>query len=311
LNPRFPWGIPALMYGEQPPRSDLESVWDGYRQALQRGSSPFGAALEVASSVDRLGLAFAAGYSAALQTLVPDVVLPCALCVTEIEGSHPRAIKTTLRAAEVGSSYALNGTKTFVTFGNLAKTLIIAARAGEHADGTPELVVVRIPTDRDGVSLIDLPPISFVPEVPHSRVELENVCVDPSERMSGDGYLEYVKPFRTVEDIHVYGSAVAYFFGLGKRTGAPAGFLAEMVSILVALESLREATPLDPNTHVALHGVGEHLSHLITSDEFLGIWDAAPPEERDRWERDRKLLDVAGSARRARFQKAATQLGLC
>jgi hypothetical protein len=286
-------------------------VWDGYRKALERGSNPFGAALEVASSVDRLGLAFAAGYSAALQTLVPDVVLPCALCVTETEGTHPRAIKATLRGTPRGSSYVLDGTKTFVTFGTLAKTLIVATRAGERSDGKPEIVVVRIPADRDGVSLIELPPIPFVPEIPHARVQLDDVFVDASERMSGDGYLEYVKPFRTVEDIHVYGSAVAYLVGLGKRTGAPAGFLAEMVSLLVTLESLRESAPLDPNTHVALHGVSEHLSRLFASDAFSGIWVAAPAEERGRWERDRKLLEVAQGARNARFQKAAAQLELC
>jgi alkylation response protein AidB-like acyl-CoA dehydrogenase len=303
--------VDRLVVGAQPPRSDLRSVWDGYQKAFEGGSNPFGAALEVASSVDRLGLAFAVGYSAALQTLVPEVVLPCALCVTETGGNHPRAIKTTLRASQRDSSHVLNGTKTFVTFGTLAKTLIIAARVGDQADGKPELVVVRIPADRDGVSLRELPPIPFVPEIPHARVELDDVCVDASERMSGDGYLEYVKPFRTVEDIHVYASAVAYLIGLGKRTGAPAGLLAEMVSMLVTLESLREAAPLDPNTHVAIHGVSEHLARLFASHAFAGMWDAASAEERGRWERDRKLLEVAQSARDARFQKAAVRLGLC
>ena len=129
--------------------------------------------------------------------------------------------------------------------------------------------------------------------------------------MSGDGYLRYVKPFRTVEDIHVYGSAVAYLFGLGKRTSAPVEFLAELVSVLVALESLVRTAPLDPNTHVALHGVSQHLSRLFASDTFAGIWDAASAEERGRWERDRKLLEVARSASDARFQKAAAQLRLC
>jgi hypothetical protein len=296
---------------DQQRRSDLDSVWDGYQQALDDGSNPFDAALEVASTVDRLGLAFAAGYSAALQTLVPDCVLPCALCVTEADGVQPSAIKTTLRATRRFSSYTLNGTKTFVTFGNLARTLIIAAHVGERTERKPELAVVRIPADRDGVSLVELPPIPFVPEVPHARVELANVFVDASERMNGDGYLEYVKPFRTVEDIHVYGSAAAYFLGLGRRTGAPGEFSAELVSLLVTLGSLREAVPLDPNTHVALHGVGQHLSRLMASDEFSSLWDAAPPEERSRWERDRKLLDVAKSARSARFQKAAARLRLC
>lgn len=292
-------------------RSDFDSVWQGYQEALESGSSPFRAAVSVASSVDRLGLAFAAGYSAALQTLMPDVDLPCALCVTEVDGGHPRAIKTTLEADEAGAAYTLNGAKTFVTFGNLAKTLIIAARVGERPDGRPELAVVRIPAERDGVALQELPPIPFVPEVPHARVELEGVQVEASERMDGDGYLGYVKPFRTIEDIHVYASAVAYLLGLGRRTEAPPAVVAELAAILVTLESLREAAPLNPGVHIALHGVSQHLVRVFEDQAFSGIWDAAPAEERARWERDQKLLKVANTAREARFRKAAEQLGLC
>jgi acyl-CoA dehydrogenase len=291
----------------QPSSSDLGSVWEGYRRALDGGSTPFRAAVQVASSVDRLGLAFAAGYSAALQTLVPDAVLPCALCVTEAGGAHPRAIESTLQASEADAAYTLNGLKTFVTFGNLAQTLIVAVRAGEQADGKPELAVVRIPADRDGVSLQELPPITFVPEVPHAQVEFRDVSVDASERLSGDGYLKYVKPFRTIEDIHVYGSAVAYLLGLGQRTKAPHGFLAELVAVLVTLERLRESAPLDPTVHIALHGVSQHLDRLFSSNVFASIWDAASAEERERWERDRKLLQVASTAREARFRKAATR----
>ena len=119
----------------QSPRSDLASVFDGYRHALDGGSDPFGAPLEVASAVDRLGLALAAGYAAALQTLVPDVVLPCALCVTGADGTQARPRQVTLRKSAPGSACTLNGTKTFVTSWNFAKTLIIAARIGGQADG--------------------------------------------------------------------------------------------------------------------------------------------------------------------------------
>lgn len=287
------------------PSSDLDSVWEGYERALDDGAAPFEAAVTVASRVDRLGLAFAAGYSAALQTLVPDVALPCALCVTEAGGTHPRAIEASLRATEDGSGYTLDGTKTFVTFGNLARTLIIAARVGEQAGGRPDLAVVRIPADRDGVSLQALPPTPFVPEVPHSRVDLQGVSVAAAERLGGDGYLEYVKPFRTVEDIHVYASAAAYFLGLGKRTRASRDFLAELVEVLVTLERLRESAPLDSIVHIAVHGVGRHLDRLVNSAAFSEVWNAAPAEERERWERDRRLLEVAGAARGARFSKAA------
>ncbi|MFW2389151.1 MAG: acyl-CoA dehydrogenase family protein [Polyangiales bacterium] len=292
-------------------RSSLGEVWTSYERTCAQGAKPFHAAVRVASTVDRLGLAFAAGYSAALQNLVPQVVLPCALCVTEAEGNHPRAIKSTLEERHDGSGYALNGTKTFVTFGKMARSLIVAARLGERADGKPRLGVVHIPADREGVTLRELPPISFVPEIPHARVELRDVSVDPGELMPGDGYLDYVKPFRTVEDIHVFGTAIAYLLGLSNRSHASSDSRAELVALLVSLDRLSEARPLDPWTHVALHGVGQSLSRLYGGDGFASLWQAASADERSRWERDRKLLQVASTAREARFRKAASQLGLC
>lgn len=296
---------------DQALRSSINAVRDSYHGARDSGADPFRAAVRVAASVDRLGLAFAAGYSAALQHLIPDVILPCALCVTEADGNHPRAIKASLETSDDGSTYTLDGVKTFVTFGSMAKTLIVAARIGQHSDGKPELAVVRIPADREGVSLHELPPIPFVPEIPHARVEFHDVQVDDGERMSGDGYLDYVKPFRTVEDIHVFGSAAAYLLGLVKRTEGPPGLMAELAAAIVTLDRLRAAPPLDPGVHVALHGVTQSLSHLFGTEAIAKVWEGAPAEERARWERDRTLLQVANTARDARFRKAASQLGLC
>jgi hypothetical protein len=63
--------------------------------------------------------------------------------------------------------------------------------------------------------------------------------------------------------------------------------------------------------HVALHGVTRNLSRLFSTDAFAKVWEEAPSEEQARWERDQKLLQVANTAREARFRKAASQLGLC
>jgi len=292
-------------------RTSLEAVWDSYQGARASGAAPFDAAIRVAASVDRLGLAFAAGYSASLEQLIPDLILPCALCVTEADGNHPRAIKARLKASHSGSGYTLDGAKTFVTFGSMAKTLIVAARVGVQSDGRPQLAVVRVPADRQGVSLKELPSMSFVPEIPHAYVKFDDVPVNAAERMNGDGYLDYVKPFRTVEDIHVFATASAYLLGLAKRSAAPAESMSELCATIVTLDRLSAAPPSNPGVHVALHGVIQNLSRLFSSDAFTKVSEGAPPEERARWERDRKLLLVANKAREARFQKAVSQLGLC
>ena len=293
------------------PASSLESVWGAYQNARSDGVDPFHAAVAVASRADRLGFAFAVGYSAALERLVPGVELPCALCVTEAGGNHPRAIASTLEATGAGGGYVLNGAKTFVTFGNEAKTMIVAARAGERTDGKPDIAVVRIPADREGVTLHELPAIPFVPEIPHARVELDDVRVAHAERLDGDGYLEYVKPFRTVEDIHVLGAAAAYALGLTRRSHGSAELAAELLVAVAALDRLREDRPSDAQVHLTLHGVIQNLTRAFAGEAFATLLEAAPAEERARWLRDQKLLRVANSAREARFQKAASLLGLC
>ncbi len=288
------------------PERELERVWRAFQAVRGTGASPFVAAVLVASRVDRLGLAFAAGYPAALQHLSPGTPMPCALCVTEEGGTHPRAMKTTLVQTDQGLE--LNGAKTFVTFGTLAQALVIAAHAGEKPDGRPDLAVVRIPADREGVTLHAHPPTPFAPEVPHARLKLDRVVVRPEERLPGDGYLQYVKPFRTIEDIHVLGAAAGYLIGVCRRTSGSAALRADLAATLVALDQLRTSPPLDPRAHLVLHAVYQRLVALVDGEAMASVWQMAPDAERERWTRDRPLLNVASRARRARFERATQEL---
>jgi hypothetical protein len=289
-----------------PSLQSLSEIWSAYRETRASGATPFVAAVHVASRVDRLGYAFAAGYPAALQHLVPDVSLPCAFCVTEEGGNHPRAIQTTLERA--GDGFVLRGSKSFVTLGDLAADLVIAARAGNKPDGLPDLAVVRIPRGRAGIELTAHPPTPFAPEVPHARIELRGVEVRPEERLPGDGYLDFVKPFRTIEDIHVLGAAIGYLIGVAMRCkGAPL-LVAELAAALVALDRLSIEPPLSPCAHVALHGVIQELISLTMSDDFARLWQSAPEAEHARWRRDQALLQVASKAREGRFARARSEL---
>lgn len=289
-------------------RSDLDGVWTDYQRSREARLLPLHAAVGVAGTVDRLGLAFAVGYPAALQHMLPELEFPCALCVTEADGNQPRAIRTTLRPVQGG--YELSGEKTFVTFGSRASQLLIAARAGDKPDGRPEIVLVKIPAYRAGVELSERPPSSFVPEVPHARLQLRGALVRQAERLPGDGYLQYVKPFRTIEDIHVLCVTAAYLIGLLRRTEGPAELVAQLSGMLVGLDALRLSDPLDPSVHLALHGMHETLLELLAGKRFDAVWAAADEAERSRWDRDQVLLRVASTAREARFWKAAALLGL-
>jgi len=285
----------------------LSAAWEAYGSERAAGASPFMAAVRVASQVDRLGFAFAVGYPAALEQMIEGVRLPAALCVTEANGNSPRAIESTL--APKGAGYELDGTKTFVTFGSHAETLIIVARLGQRLDGRPDLAVVAIPANRKGVVLQELPETPFVPEVPHTSVRFEGVEVLKGERLPGDGYLNYVKPFRTIEDIHVVGAALGYAVGWARRAGAEKSLIAELCSNLVALDGLRAFEPLDPRAHVALQGVYQRITAILSGEAFERLLEAASEDERERWARDNALLAVASKARQARFARAIEDLG--
>jgi hypothetical protein len=71
-----------------------------------------------------------------------------------------------------------------------------------------------------GVAIGSRKPLPFAPELPHGTVTLRSVLVrdtsltslSPSTSvvLSGDGYVRWLRPFRTIEDIHVQAAFVAY-----------------------------------------------------------------------------------------------------
>jgi hypothetical protein len=134
------------------------------------------------------------------------------------------------------------------------------------------------------------------------------VVVDAAERLPGDGYLRYLKPFRTVEDIHIVGAAIGYFVGLARRVGNSSGLIADLAAGLAALDRLRIEPPLDPRVRVALHGIYSRVTEADKRGDLDGLFRSAPAEEAARWARDRVLLRVASKARETRFERARAAL---
>jgi hypothetical protein len=251
-----------------------------------------------------VGYAFMAGYQAALRALVPE--LPpgglCALCVTETEGNHPRAIGTTLTAADRG--FRLHGAKTFVTGGALADCLLVAARSGDR-DGRPLIRMVRIRGDAPGISRKSTPPIRFVPEIDHASVQFDDLPVDGDALLPGDGYSDYVKPFRTVEDCHVGLAVTAYLLRVSLQV-APSSLVEPALACIAAHAALATMDPASPATHLALAGARDMLRGFIPALEER--WRGSDPDSFTAWERDRSLLEVAGSARERRGTLARERL---
>lgn len=278
--------------------------WEAHR-ARAAGLAPFDAAVLGGVHADRLGWAFVAGYEAAVRVLDP--ALPAgaaaALCATEARGVHPRDIETAARRE--GGEWVVDGVKVFATLAAEADVLLVVASAGAGEGGRNRLVVVRVPARAPGVT-VEAPgrEIPFAPEIAHHVVRFEGVRVPESAALPGDGYEDALKPFRSIEDVHVFAAALAYLCGAAGRFDWPRRYREQVVAAVMALRALAgSASRLrTPESHVALGGALALGRELVDAAEAL--WDQAEAAERERWRRDRPLLEVAGKARAARLEAA-------
>lgn len=288
----------------------LRSFDDGY--APSATPTPFSEAVRGGVEANRLGYAFTAGYHAALQALASRAgtvtrPFPRRLClaVTESDGGHPRAITASLTRA--GEGFLLRGEKTFATLASVADELLVAVTCGEpQADGTKDIRLVRVRRGARGTTSKDRAALPFAPEIPHAKVTFEDVVVAEGDVLPGDGFTRYLKPFRTLEDIHVLGAAVAYVTAIARERRLEATIEAG-TSLLAALELLAANDPAAPEVHIALAGTWERaraVAHALAKDAV------ASDEVLTRLARDLPLVEVASSARAKRTSAALRALGL-
>lgn len=264
-----------------------DASWEALRETT---GTTIERAMVGGARADRVGYVLALGYSTAIEALFGEG--SASLCATEEAGNHPRAIRTQLLDGRV------TGSKKWATLADRVTHLLVVATEGVDGEGRPRLRVVRVRSDAPGVTLA-VSSAAFVPEVAHARVTLEGVA---GEVLPGDGYADYVKPFRTVEDIHVHAALVGYLIGVSRRRGFARTIVERLAMVAAALVTLGGADPKAPATHIALGGTLATSAGIIVMLEEA--WAAAPDDEWTRWQRDRAILQVAGKARSERLARA-------
>jgi hypothetical protein len=175
----------------------------------------------------------------------------------------------------------------------------VVATTGTGDDGKNRLRVVRVPANAPGVTL-RVAAAPFVPEIPHAEVELVDVAITDADVLPGDGYDAYLKPFRTIEDVHVHGALLGYLIGVARRRSMPRDLVETLATLAIATRALAEADAKSEATHVALAGLIAFVTAAVAQVE--AHWSS--DDERTRWDRDRPLLRVASAAREARRERA-------
>jgi hypothetical protein len=151
-----------------------------------------------------------------------------------------------------------------------------------------------------------MPPPPFVPEIRHCRLEFDDVRIEPDRFLPGDGYTQYVKPFRTLEDTHVGCGVLAYVLSVAFRYQWPRELREELLHLIVSLRALAMADPSSPAVHLALEGFLRARHELLQRAE--PCWQQVDAEVRQRWQRDAGLTAIAGNVRAQRTSRAWERL---
>lgn len=254
--------------------------------------TPFKVAVTGGRLAPTPGLAFLAGYQSALRALWPGVPAGIgALCITERRSSQPKDFTC------VWHNERLSGQKDFVLGGDAASWLLVAARDQER------LVMLEVDGNAPGLDFIALPSLGLLPDVPHAKVQFNAV---QGRCLPGDGWQDYAKPFRTLEDIYVLGAMLAWLLAQAAIYHWSEQLKSQLLRLLNSCSFLSTQACTKATTHVALAAVLEQFATLRTALDQA--FESAPQTLREAWLRDQKVLDLAQGARQKRLLNAQRQL---
>ncbi|WP_460147684.1 acyl-CoA dehydrogenase [Pseudomonas sp. S2_A02] len=288
----MPWQILLKRRDRLPANPDLG---EGFAALLQQlgAVSPFELAVVGGRLMATPGLAFLVGYQAALRMLWPSAPLSLgALCATEQRSLRVADMQTHLR------DLRLSGRKDFVTAGDAADWLLVAARSEEPGE-VPRLNLAVVYPGEPGVRLEKLAPMSLMPDIGHGRLFLDNALC---ELLAGDGWDAYVKPFRTLEDIYVLSAMTAWLYGVGQDSDWPQTLQLRLLALLAGCAEVSRQAPNNPAGHVLLGGLFAQFDGL-KAEVNQALVDG-PPQWAAMWQRDQAVMDLAAGARGKRLAKA-------
>ena len=282
--------------------------------ASRRGESAddLEAVLSSAVAMDRPWLVHAAALQASIRRLLADRGLEprglersdiLCFCASEAGGNHPRAIETALTQSPSGG-WSLRGVKRWATMAPIADRLLIIASEGRDEERN-HLRALLVPADASGLYVEDM----TIPgaqgttlHLPNGLVQIEDVRITDEMILPGDGYSDYLKPFRTIEDLFVNASRAAALIGLARRHDGSEEVIGRLVGVLGSLR-VASVDPHAPSSHLMIGAAEPAL------DEQLALLVEVLPEPLAGWWRATAELQVAGTAKARRRTTALRRLG--
>ena len=227
-------------------------------------------------------------------------------CITEEGGNKPSDIRSQL-VAKAGI-YSLSGAKKWSSLGSVSSELLVAARRNSLDEKLAELVLVRVQQHTKGLVCHHMPETAFTPEIPHCRLEFNEITIAETAVFPGDAYTQYIKPFRFIEDCMVTAAIAACLLRIAKDSNWPPEQCIELVAILALLESAQQLAPDSPVGHLYFEQASQQFEKIASLENTN--WQRVDSEIRARWERDSAILNIARFAAGIRQQRALSELGL-
>jgi hypothetical protein len=177
----------------------------------------------------------------------------------------------------------------------------VAASEGVTHDDKNKIRMMKVDSNAPGVSITPMK-INLVPEISHCELAFTNVTVSKSDLLSGDGYEDYIKPFRTVEDLHISAAMLGYLFRNACRYVWDREIRQRILGCIFTIRNLTLSPPGAPSVHIVTGDALRQVKELIKVTEPL--WEKVSEEKKEAWNRDKVLMNIAHKARNRRLQTA-------
>lgn len=272
--------------------------WSLAYYQLTKNEAPFNKAILGGFTCQQFSFAFMAGYQAALEKMFPTIAPNelKALCVSEAKGGHPKVIQTTLL------NHQLTGVKTYVTAGSDAAHLLVLCKTTESVDGHPLLKIVHVPRQTNNVKVtnFDLP---FMKAVKHGKLVLDNTKITSEQILDGDGYSQYTKPFRTLEDVCVSAAYQAMLLRQALDHQWAEDLRDQLLFNLYTLKNLFSLPPSAKETHLLLSTHEQNFENLLPAIEE-NITQHSSVDFKADWELNKRVIFLGKKLKEIRLTKA-------
>lgn len=272
--------------------------WFSAYQQFTQEQSPIDKAIIGGFMSQQLSFTFLGAYQAALENMFPSIAPGRlkALCISEANGNHPNAIETTL------IDHHINGLKTYITAGSDVEHLFVLCKTQQVVKGRALLKMVHVPRDASNIEISDFD-FPMLRDMKHGKLRLTNTPIEHHQILEGDGYSQYTKPFRTLEDICVGVACQAMFLRQAFEHQWNAQLRDQLLLNIHTLRSLFSLPPSDQETILLLAAADQHIQALLPEIEAHLANQADSHIWKD-WEMNKAVLSMGKKLKELRLVKA-------